>query len=82
MSHDVSRSHEPQDHLGRMADGMTDVVPENVKAIVMLQDGELGCVHLCNYEEDTEAITDMFIHLQAMFRSIGKELILMPISQN
>jgi hypothetical protein len=78
MSDEVTTSSEPMDRLTRLCAEMTTVLnePENadVKAIVFLEDGEKGGIQTHNYEDTTDALADLFIHMQAMFKAEGKDL--------
>jgi hypothetical protein len=80
------RTTEPHDRLTRLCAAMTDTLdahPEmgdDVQCMVFLQDGESGGLQLHGYDDDTQAIIDLVMHLRAIFRSNGKELILAPIS--
>lgn len=81
----VVRSKEPHDRLTRLCDAMTETLdahPErgDEKCIVFLQDSERGGLQLHGYDDDTEAITDLFIHLRAIFRGQGKELLFAPLN--
>jgi hypothetical protein len=59
------------------AEAELDQAPgERPKCIVFLQDSERGGLQLHGYEEDTDAIVDLFVHLRAIFRANGKELML------
>jgi hypothetical protein len=58
---------------------MTDALdahPErgDEKCIVFLQDGERGGLQLHGYEEDADAIGDLFVHLRALFEANGMDL--------
>lgn len=73
----------PHDRLTRLCEAMTDALdahPERgeEKCIVFLQDAERGGLQLHGYEDETEAVVDLFIHLRAIFRSQGKELAFAP----
>lgn len=75
---------DPHDRLTRLCAAMTDALdahPErgDEKCIVFLQDSERGGLQLHGYEDDTEAIRDLFLHLRAVFKANGKELRFMPI---
>ena len=81
---DEHRSTQPRDRLTRLCAAMTETLdahPESgdEKCIVFLQDGERGGIQLHGYEDDTDAMVDLFLHLRAIFRSNGKELLLAPI---
>lgn len=81
---DVRRSEgEPHDHLTRLCAAMTDALEaqpgsEGVKAVVMLDDGERGGIQLHGYDDDTDAMVDLFVHLRAIFNANGKELAFAP----
>lgn len=81
----LSRSTEPHDRLTRLCAAMTsamDAHPEtsdDVKCIVFLQDAKRGGLQLHGYEDDTEAMVDLFMHMRAIFEANGKTLSLMPI---
>lgn len=79
---DVQRTQDqPHSRLTRICDDMTkafDAHPEHRdgdKCIVFLDDGRRGGLVLHGYGgDDWEAITDLFVHLRAMFRANGKDL--------
>jgi hypothetical protein len=51
------------------------------KCIVFLQDSERGGMVLHGYDDDTEAITDLFLHLRAIFEANGKQLMFAPLRE-
>jgi hypothetical protein len=71
---------EPTDRLTRLCAAMTDALdahPEmgpTVKAAVFLQDGKKGGLQLHGYDDSTEAMVDLFLHMRAMMRANGKDL--------
>lgn len=75
---DVIRSEEPFDRLTRLTVEMTAPLetPENadVQAIVFLHDGERSGIQIHGYEDQNDAMVDLFVHMKAMFRSVGKDL--------
>jgi hypothetical protein len=77
------RSHQPFDRLTYLSAEMTGPLerPENedVKAIVFLQDGQRGGIQIHGYDDDIQAMADLFAHLKAVFASIGKDLQLIAI---
>lgn len=80
------RTTEPIDRLTRLCAAMTaalDAHPErgDEKVIVFLQSEaeKRGGLQLHGYENDTEAMADLFIHLRALFRANGKDLVFAPI---
>lgn len=73
------RSEEPTDRLTRLCAAMTDALdahPErgDEKCIVFLQDDEHGGLQLHGYDDDTDAMVDLFMHLKAIFRANGKDI--------
>jgi len=74
----------PHDRLSRLAAAMTgalDRVPGtgDVRAVVMLDGGEGGCVHPHNYPGPVDALNglpfiDVAVHLMAMGRALGVEV--------
>jgi len=74
----------PHDRLSRLAAAMTgalDRVPGtgDVRAVVMLDGGEDGCVHPHNYPEPEGArnallFLNVTVHLMAMGRALGVEV--------
>jgi hypothetical protein len=88
MSPRPRRTEEPTDRLTRLCKAMTeafDAHPEHRegdKAIVFLDDGDHGGIQIHGYDDDTDAIVDLFVHLRALFRAQGKDLSFMPIPPN
>jgi hypothetical protein len=82
---DVKRTGEPHDRLTELCATMTDALDgelepgEDVKAVVMLQDGERGGLQMHGYDDDTDAIVDVFLHLRAIFEAQGKTLMISPV---
>jgi hypothetical protein len=83
---DVRRQEgEPFDRLTRLAAEMTDVLEakgsevEDVKCIVFLDDRDRGGIHLHGYEDDMEAMADLFLHMKAVFEANGKQLAFAPM---
>lgn len=85
---DEKRTTEPHDRLTRLCAVMTEALeadPEHgpdIKCIVFLDNGQRGGLQLYNYEDDTDAIVDLMLHLRAIFRSNGKDLMLVPMGTN
>lgn len=76
---DEIRSEQPHDRLTRLCAAMTDALEAHgergdEKCIVFLQDEERGGFQLHGYEDDTDAIVDLFVHLKALFAANGKTL--------
>jgi hypothetical protein len=81
---DVRRTDEPHDRLTRLCAVMTDALdadPErgDEKCIVFITDGKLNGIVLHGYEDDTEPMVDLLLHLRAIFKANGKELTIVPI---
>lgn len=78
---------EPHDRLTRICDAMSkamDAHPEHRdgdKAILFIDDGHRGGIVLHGYDSDTDAIADLFVHLQAMFEANGKTLMVLPLGK-
>lgn len=82
---------EPHDRLTRIANAMLDagnVHPErkDEKAIVFLTSEleQRSGIALGGYEDnasDLEAMVDLILHLQAIFRANGKQLLLVPLGE-
>jgi hypothetical protein len=81
MTDDPVLTSYPHDRLSRLADAMTDAldrVPgtDDVRAVVMLNDRETGCVHPHNYPEiegkqNGLLFLDTAVHLREMGRALG-----------
>lgn len=75
----------PVDRLTRICDAMTETLvahPEHLqedRAIVFLDDGDRGGIVLHGYDDDMDAMTDLFMHLKAIFEANGKQLMIVPI---
>jgi hypothetical protein len=82
---DERRTAQPHDRLTRMCAAMTDVFEahaeyrEGDKCIVFLDDGERGGMVLHGYDNDVDAMADLFMHLKALFKANGKELMFAPL---
>jgi hypothetical protein len=84
---EVNRTEDPHDRLTRLCSAMTEALdahPERgeEKCIVFLQDSKRGGLQMHGYEDDTEAIADLFVHLQAIFEANGKQLLFAPLGRD
>lgn len=73
------RSEKPGDRLTRLCAAMADALeahPErgDEKCIIFMQDGKRGGLVLHGYDDDTDALVDLFMHLKAIFRANGKDI--------
>jgi len=74
------------DRLTRACDSMLDAFrnhaerAEGDRAIVFLVDGgKRGGIGISGYEDDKDALVDLFVHLRAMFRAQGSDLEFIPV---
>ena len=84
MNDNVQKGNIPFDRLTGLCKEMTDVLDtgENadVKAIIFLQDGHNGGIQTHGYEEENEALVDLFIHMKALFNAQGKDVLFIPMT--
>lgn len=83
---DATRSSMPQDRLTRVCDAMLDAfrqhaeITDTDRAIVFLVGRDKrGGIGLWGYDDDSEALVDLLVHLRAIFRANGKDLHIVPI---
>jgi len=83
---DVTTSDQPFNRLTKLAAQMTELLdaPENadVKAIVFLNDSEGGGIQLSGYDDQIEAMAELFVHMKAVFNSMGKDLEFIPVPES
>jgi len=79
---------EPHDRLSRIADRLFDTLehdPENEadKCVIFLTGETSNCSAIHGYQagQEIDAMIDVFMHLRAVFRANGKELMLMPLNR-
>lgn len=78
----TTKSDEPQDRLTRLCQAgirgieAAEEYTENIKGIIMLEDGDCGGIAITGYSEDSgrEAFIDMLVHLQAIAEVNGLKL--------
>lgn len=84
--HDVGVSDQPFDRLTELAAEMTKVLdaPEHadVRAIVFLNDAHSGGIQLFGYDDQVEAMAELFIHMKAIMNSMGKDLEFIPVPES
>lgn len=84
---DERRTEEPHDRLTRLADVAIrafEADPEyrdGDKCIVFLDNGQRGGLVLHGYENDADAMVDLLIHLRAIFRANGKDLMIATLGE-
>lgn len=86
MKEEVRTSDQPMDRLTELCAQMTAVLdtPENsdVRALVFLSDSKHGGIVAHGYEDQSEAMAELFVHMQAVFRSVGKDLQFIAVPQS
>lgn len=84
---DEKRSIEPHDELTQLGDEVEKFIatkyPEGMKCSVFLSDdaNERCGIAICGYETDLEAAVDLMIHLKAIFKVNGKEMLFAPLGK-
>lgn len=83
---DITMSDEPVDRLTQLcADLFAPLEADeysDVQAIIFLNDGERGGVQIHGYDDPTDAMADIFIHMQAVFAASGKRLDFMGMNED
>ena len=91
----VTRSDEPHDRLTGLCNDMTDLLDalvtaeqeknpdaKNVRAIVFLDDDDAGGIVVHGYDDMTDAMVDLLMHVKAMFNSMGKDVEFVAVPQS
>jgi len=88
MVSDVRRSDEPHDRHTRICNDMIEVLenhpendPDELRCIIILDDPVRGGMVLHGFEDDTDAAACMFANLTALFRTMGKDLKIVPVGR-
>lgn len=72
------QSDQPTDRLTELCAEMTRVLDEprnsDVRAIVFLDDRQRGGIQFHGYDDTAEGLADLFVHMKAVFQSMGKDL--------
>jgi len=84
---DVTSSDKPMDRLTKLADEMTNRLDQivatqqslgkgvsDVKAIVFLDDDVRSGIVLHGWDDQTDAMVSLFMHMKAIFKAMGKDL--------
>jgi hypothetical protein len=75
--HDLHKAPIPFDRLTELANEMREVTetPENadVKGIICLSSEDQGGIVMFGFEDSTEAIAQLLLHIKAIFNSEDKE---------
>jgi hypothetical protein len=51
----------------------------NDRAIVFLVDEKRGGIGIAGYDDESEALLDLMVHMRAIFRARGQELHFVPV---
>jgi len=94
MSDDVTpepgeahRSTEPSSRLTRICDEMTKTFDahleqrEGDRCIIFIEDADMGGIVLHGYEDDFDALVALLIHLRAIFRANGQDLLMVGLDE-
>jgi len=80
-----TRSDKPHDRITHVCDMLISkfandprITPED-RLIVFISDGDNGGMAMHGYEDDAEAVGDIFIHLKALLAVNGQKLAVFPI---
>lgn len=82
---DEKRSPEPFDRLTRLCAAMVEAMEANPewrgdeKCVVFMHDEEMSGVVLHGYDNDIEAMADVFVHMKRVFQANGKDLLFAPL---
>lgn len=76
----------PHDRATRLANIALDVLQshpdyEGERVMVFLDGKERGAIGMSGYDDDVEALVNLFMHLRAIFAAQGKELTLMGMGK-
>lgn len=88
MADPPRRTEEPHNRLTRICDAMTgtfDQHPEHQpddKCIVFLNTNDQGGLVIYGYDDDMDAMTNLLMHLRAVFAANGKRFDLMFIDED
>jgi len=77
----------PHDRLTQMGDAALTFIREapdyqNERVIVMLNTDERGGIAIGGYEDDADALVDMFMHLKAIMEANGKSLSFLSMDED
>ena len=76
---------EPHDRLTRICDAMSATFATHAergdddKCVIFLDGDERGGLVMIGYDDDAEAMTNVLMHLRAIFRANGKQLLIAPL---
>jgi len=77
---DATKSDVPKDRLTRICDTLIEAFNahpekrESDRAIMFLLDETKGGIGITGYDDATEALADLILHLRAIFRARGQDL--------
>lgn len=74
---------EPHSSLTKIADEALAELGKrlgpDVKCIAFINDGDRGGIGMHGYDDTLDALTDLFIHMRAMFNAMGKDMQFVPV---
>ena len=84
-NHEYSEG-EPHDRMTRVANRVLENFEqleeaEGLRAIVFINGKDRSGIGSHGYEDSTEILVDLFMHLKALFEVNGKELSILPITR-
>ena len=85
MTKPPTKSTTPQDRLTRICNDMIATFNQHGekrdtdRAIVFLVDETKGGIGIAGYEDESEALVDLMVHLRAIFQAHGQELHFVPV---
>lgn len=87
MSDERRTEGEPHDRLTRIADRVSGYVEHDPeirdgdRCIIFVNDRHRGGIGLFGYDSDMHAFADLFVHMRAIMRANGKEMVIAPLRQ-
>lgn len=77
----------PHDRMTRLGAAMIETLEANpeyrdtVRTIIFLTDGDRSGVALHGFASDHQAMAEIFMHMRAVFRANGQDLLFAPLGQ-
>lgn len=87
MSDEKRTVGEPHDRATRLCDAMIDTLrahPEvrtDDQCVIFISNDEGNGLVLDGYDKDTEAVADILLHLRAVLRAQGNDLVIVPMAK-
>ena len=80
-----TKSATPQDRLTRICNDMIATFNEHGekqrpdRAIIFLVDEKKGGIGIAGYDDESDALVDLMVHMRAIFQARGQELHFVPV---